>query len=236
MFDKKTRLRIRTFHRWLGAAVGIQLTIWVVSGVYFAWISIESIRGDINKVKADPPPIILNEVLAPKDLLVPSDFFIKNLRIESSPRGTVYRVESTAEKISVFDAKTGSKLQYLSEEEARALGLSQVRIDGKPLSSVLVTEKGGEYKGPVPAYKIELDDVFSTRLYLDPWTGKLIVQRNVLWRVYDFFWMLHIMDYSDRENFNNKWIKGISLAAFGIVVTGYLLFLFGRFNRRSARG
>jgi len=232
LFAKKTRLKIRTFHRWIGPIIGVQLSIWVVTGVYFAWISIGSIKGDDKKVKVDPSPISLGELISPKDLAIPPGFLVKVVKLESTPMGVVYRVDALTEEVLVFDARTGTALPHLTLESARSLGKAQVTIQSQVLEGALVTEKGGEYKGPVPAYRIVFDDLLSTRLYLDPWTGKLIVQRNLLWRVYDFMWMLHIMDYTERENFNNIWIKAVSLGGLSIIVTGYLLFLFGRFNRR----
>ena len=48
--------------------------------------------------------------------------------------------------------------------------------------------------------------------------------RNRTWRVFDFFWMLHTMDYRGRDDFNHALIKFVSLAAISLAISGYLLF------------
>lgn len=228
MFNQKVRVRIRKFHRWAAVLIGIQLTMWVVSGIYFAWISIEDIRGDSNRLESSQSSITVSELFALKDLEIPAAFLIKKIKLDSSPRGFIIRVESTEEKILSFEARSGRALPLLTAKEAEAIGLTQIKDRPEILKSELVDERAGEYKGPVPAYRIQLDDRLSTRLYVDPWSGRLLVQRNNLWRIYDFLWMLHIMDYSNREDFNNRWLKIASAASLTIVISGYMLFWFGR--------
>ena len=42
----------RKIHRWLGLLVGFQVVAWMLSGLYFAWIPIEQIRGEHLTVEA----------------------------------------------------------------------------------------------------------------------------------------------------------------------------------------
>ena len=48
---------------------------------------------------------------------------------------------------------------------------------------------------PVPLYRVDFDDWIHTSFYLDPVSGEVRSVRSDIWRVFDFFWMLHIMDY-----------------------------------------
>ena len=69
--------------------------------------------------------------------------------------------------------------------------------------------------------------------------GELRAVRTTLWRVYDVFWGLHIMDWSTRENFNSWWIKATSVLAIlfglaGVVLTVYRIRWMLRPKRRSA--
>ena len=57
-----------------------------------------------------------------------------------------------------------------------------------------------------PFGRCNFDDKPKTRLYLDADTAELRAVRTKLWRVYDFMWMLHIMDYKTRDNFNSWWL------------------------------
>ena len=40
------------------------------------------------------------------------------------------------------------------------------------------------------------------------------------WRVYDFFWILHTMDYAGRDNFNDPLIVTIGMAALWLSISG----------------
>ena len=50
-----------------------------------------------------------------------------------------------------------------------------------------------------------------------------MARRNDDWRFFDFFWMLHIMDYKERENFNNPLLITVSIFALFTVLAGLLL-------------
>ncbi len=67
------------------------------------------------------------------------------------------------------------------------------------------------------------DDPLQTRLYIDGASGELLAVRTEAWVLYDFFWRLHVMDYSDGEDFNNPLLRGFSLAALALVLTGSVL-------------
>lgn len=233
MWTKKLRARLRRCHRWIGLIVGIQLSLWVISGFYFAWVSIDDVKGDSNKVEILSQDVTIEDLYPPGKLLLPLSFKLKSLKLELSPKGYVYRLESKDDKVSTFGAVSGTAFDILSHQEAIATALTQVKKQSGVEGIVFIEEKGGEYKGSVPAYRVQLDDWIRTRLYVDPWTGKLIAQRNSLWRVYDFLWMLHIMDYSERENFNNPLIKILTLSAVGLVISGYLLFFYGRPRKKK---
>ncbi|MFN8947681.1 MAG: PepSY domain-containing protein, partial [Alphaproteobacteria bacterium] len=69
-------------------------------------------------------------------------------------------------------------------------------------------------------------------VYVSPLSGRGVARRSSTWRVYDFLWSLHIMDYRDREDFNN-WLVVISAAvALALTVSGFVIlayrFLFAR--------
>jgi len=67
---------------------------------------------------------------------------------------------------------------------------------------------------------------------VSPLSGKVVARRSATWRVYDFLWSLHIMDYRDRDDFNN-WLVVIAAAvALAMTVSGMVIlayrFLFAR--------
>ena len=46
MVKRKTAIKIRKAHRYLGVFLGIQFLMWTISGMYFSWTDINEIHGD----------------------------------------------------------------------------------------------------------------------------------------------------------------------------------------------
>jgi hypothetical protein len=49
--------------------------------------------------------------------------------------------------------------------------------------------------------------------------------RNSKWRIFDFLWMLHTMDYAGRDNFNNTLLRAFSILGLTTIGSGFLLFV-----------
>lgn len=46
MVKRKTILKYRKIHRYLGILIGIQFIMWTLSGLYFSWTNLDEIHGD----------------------------------------------------------------------------------------------------------------------------------------------------------------------------------------------
>ena len=104
------------------------------------------------------------------------------------------------------------------------------------VSLELITKIPGEIRGrEPPLWRAEFDGWNKPTLYLSPATGQLLSRRHELWRIFDFFWMLHIMDYETRDNVNNWLLRGFTLLAFTTVLSGawLLWFAFPRKRRKA---
>ncbi len=62
-------------------------------------------------------------------------------------------------------------------------------------------------------------------MYFAAQDAQLVATRNNTWRLFDFFWMLHTMDYRGRDNFNNPLVITIATAALWLSLSGFLLVL-----------
>ena len=67
--------------------------------------------------------------------------------------------------------------------------------------------------------------MLSTSLYFNADNGEFITVRSNIWRVFDFFWMLHIMDYDEREDFNNPLLISFAASSVFFSFTGFILLL-----------
>jgi uncharacterized iron-regulated membrane protein len=80
---------------------------------------------------------------------------------------------------------------------------------------------------------VQFNDPEGLRIYVSPTTGKVVARRTNTWRVYDFLWSLHIMDYREHEDFNHPLLIACAAGLLVLALTGCVL-LWRRFI--TARG
>ena len=56
------KVLVRPFHKYLSLAISIQLLLWTVSGIYFAFNKIELIRGEQYLIEPKNSELNLNEI------------------------------------------------------------------------------------------------------------------------------------------------------------------------------
>jgi uncharacterized iron-regulated membrane protein len=94
-----------------------------------------------------------------------------------------------------------------------------------------------EYRDkPLPVWRVHLGDDAGTIVYVDAITGEVTARRNDVWRVYDFLWSLHIMDYRTRDDFHHPLLIGAASLGILTVLTGSILWVtrFLRWRRRRS--
>ncbi len=138
--------------------------------------------------------------------------------------------------------------QYLKEKKVvetfkgNKIGLEQALLIVtdktflKPISIIEITDDkaGSEYRGrSLPLYKVETIDEDNKKInvYLDPYSEKIVAIRSNQWRVWDFMWGIHIMDWNERDNIGNIFLKIFSILALLSALSG--IYLFFATNNRS---
>ena len=126
------------------------------------------------------------------------------------------------------------KVNKISHE--RALQIVADKTYLKPLSLIEITEDkpGSEYRGrDLPLYKIESSNKNSKNIniYIDPYSAKIVAIRSNQWRIWDFMWGLHIMDWNERDNIGNVFLKIFSILALLSAISGIYLFFYT--NKKS---
>jgi hypothetical protein len=217
-------------HKWISAAAFVQLAIWTISGFAFSWITQESIRSAPVEhahatEMAEAPPVPVDHAME-----VASDAAggIERVELRGTPSGPFYIVKGRLATVRV-DAQTG-KLAPVTHEEAETIARRDQPGAPPVRATTLVTDAPPiEYRDcepagcSLPAYRVALADQAGTVVYVDATTGDVTARRNDLWRTYDFFWALHIMDYRGREDYNHWLIRGAAVLAMGTVASGIVL-------------
>ena len=96
--------------------------------------------------------------------------------------------------------------------------------DQRAARITLVTTQSPEYRGALPAWRVDLDDLANRALYVARDTGVVAARRSTLWRVFDFLWALHIMDFKNHEDFNTPLLIVATSLAMAVILTGIILF------------
>ncbi|NNL89099.1 MAG: PepSY domain-containing protein [Marinicaulis sp.] len=204
----------------------IQIVLWMASGVIMSWFHIETVRGEHTTAHQIAPELDPYNYVAPGGVIAREDGALE-LTLRHFQGIPVYEV-ITASGATLYDAESGDKISPIDEDTAREIAERDFDGDGEIVRIALLEETPQEYRRSLPVWRADFNDKRNTRLYISPETGKVISRRNDIWRLYDFFWMLHIMDYDEREDFNNPLVKIASAAGLIFVLTGlYLLFVRG---------
>ncbi|MBX7174640.1 MAG: PepSY domain-containing protein [Pyrinomonadaceae bacterium] len=221
---------IRKSHRYLGIFIGIQFLFWTLGGLYFSWSNIKEIRGENLRKKDEnlnvsanlvSPKMVLDEIAKTKDIST-----IQKIQIVEILNKPFYEIKLHHESI-LADAETGKLRLPISEDEAKRIAVESL-TNPKNIKQItyLAEENVGahhEYREkPLPAWAVTFED--NLTVYLSAETGQIGAFRVDKWRVYDFLWMLHTMDYQERDNINNYLLRGFSLLGITTILSGFLLF------------
>jgi len=220
-------------HRWLGIVVALQLLAWSLGGLYFTLFDIEEIRGTADAVETAPVPLLLPEVLADAGAVARAAGQEVLAAVLTTRRGrTVWELQGLDRRPLVLaDPDGGALIPPVTAEEAERIALADFVHPARVVEAVWIeSEPPSEFRGGrLPVWQVALDHPKKVNLYIDPVNGEVLARRSGKWRVFDFFWMLHIMDYGEREDFHHPLLTAAAfLAALsalsGILLWGYRLF------------
>lgn len=197
----RRNITVRKIHRYLSIFIAIQLLLWTISGIYFAYNKIEMVRGEQYRLPLETEYRIFKrlgqEIIEKNEnglktyLTYPDNLPVNNLL--------------PSEVINIAKEKTS--------------------LNPTEVSLIETAERGAEFRGRrLPIYKVSTDTKDDINIYIDPITGDVAAIRSDSWRAWDLLWALHIMDYQDRDNINNFLLKIFSILALVSSISGVILF------------
>ena len=200
----KAKKFTRNLHRYLSIFVSIQLLLWTVSGIYFAYNKIELVRGEQYRL--------------PKDV----EYRIFD-RLGSS---IIETIENGEKSYGTYPDRKPIKPLTIKE----AIKITRQKTSLNPIEAILIESvaAGSEYRGTLPAYKVKTETKDKINVYVGYMTGDISSIRSDSWRIWDLMWSLHIMDYKERDNINNILLKVLSILALVTSISGITLFFVKR--------
>ena len=214
----------------------IQISAWMASGLYFAIFPIETIRAEHLAVEPEALQFEQLEGLVPPDVAgraVLKEFGegaqLTDVSLSFLDRQVRYRVaglDARGQKfVRLVDDENGLLLPFLGKNAVIEIANNHIVGPASFISAELITEApaGSEYRGrSLPLWQVNYSQPESLSVYVDGWTGEIVARRTTRWRIFDFLWMLHIMDFDERDDFNTLLLQvsaalGLILALTGLV-------------------
>jgi len=234
---KNRHYYIRKTHRYLGVILGIQFLFWTMGGLYFSWSDMDEIHGDHQKAHIHPLSGSI-KLVSPEEIIrnikqkdsVNFIFDIHLIQILGKPifQITYSKLHDRNKVIQLADAVTGTLLPPVSKQEAVEIAKTGFADTSKVIKVEYLTTTNGhhEYREqPLPAYAITFDHPSNTTVYVSTELGTVQKFRNNKWRIFDFLWMMHTMDYQGRDNITNWLLRAFSIFGLMTIASGFILFL-----------
>lgn len=219
---------LRKLHKWLGLIVVLQLVLWTVSGTLFAWLDHHEVSAE-HSVKNVKPAVLASPVTLVEPPWTEAGEIL-DVRLTALLDQWVWRIETTS-GVKLLSATTAEPFQ-LTEQLVRELATRQYNGAGKITSVVFHPTSTIETRDSASTWEARFNDEQATTFYFSADDGRLVETRNSTWRLFDFFWMLHTMDYRGRDNFNNPLVITVGFAALWLALSGLIL-LFKSFRRND---
>lgn len=222
-------------HKWLGLVVGLQVLIWLGSGLYMVVVDLDFIHGD---------PLVKN---TQQTIAVPAAAQVSISGLHQrypdateiglrAVLGKTFFTVTTQEERYLINPQNGEVVSPLSKDIATNLAAFYYNGDAAIRNIRLLTDNPPREIGrrPLPLWRVDFDDRFNTSFYIDPYSGTLSTRRHQYWRIFDFLFMLHIMDYDERADVHNLLLKIAQFTGVAFSITGFWLLFYSFKKRRKA--
>ena len=211
------KLIVRNVHKYLSFFISVQLLLWTASGIYFSFNKIELVRGEQYRL-TNFSDINLEEI----DFNIPKT---SNLQIKKRLDKTILILSSDSG--TSYLNSDGTSLDKISSEMAMLLVKQNTTLIPIEAEEITSQKDGSEYRGrTLPLIKVisknEEDKLIN--VYLNIYSGDVTAIRSMQWKIWDVMWGFHIMDWQERDNIGNLFLKIFSILALVSSISGILLF------------
>ena len=208
---------VRKTHKYLSILISIQLLLWTISGIYFAFNQIELVRGEQYRL-----PQVFSIDFGKVNLVLDS---VKSIQVARrfGEEILIVRKEAGTEYLNL----EGVALEKLSKIQATSIVSTITSLTPLAVEEINDPEPGSEYRGRnLPLFKVITQDQENDEInvYVDAISGQVVAIRSEHWRLWDLMWGLHIMDWEARDEINNWLLKLFSVLALISSLTGVFIF------------
>ena len=209
--------------------------MWFTSGLIMSLLPIDTVHGD-HRIDRNAEPALSNieAFAAVPALLATAGAPVRQLQHRVLLGRPVVEAQLADGRVRLLDARTAALLPPIDAKAAAMIAGKAYRGQAAVPTIDRIERASTEYRGALPAWRASFADEDATRIFIAAETGRLTSVRTGTWRLYDFFWGLHIMDWTEHERFNTPWLNAFAAGGLVFAVAGAIL-LFMRWPRRRRR-
>lgn len=214
---------MRKIHKWVGLIIAIQFVLWVSSGVVMSLLDATKVAGREFRIRPAAAGSWPANALPVDTVLARSTAQVMNISSGWLLDQPVYRLVND-KATWMINAASGTPVA-LDAALATRIAQASYSGSGKPTGARLLKYTLETRKHKEPVWAIDFSDADDTTVYVSANTGNVLEHRNSTWRLFDFFWMLHIMDYAERQDFNNNLLVTSAIGGLFMALTGVWLLI-----------
>ena len=212
-------------HKWLALVLAVPFLFWFVSVLFFAIAPIEQVRSEHMVSEQPPVPISMADAAAGLQRIHAGGAQAgEKIEFRSLLGRPVALVSGGEARPRLYDLASGRQLSPIPASLATRIAETDHAGDQRAARVNLVEQESTEYRGALPAWRVDFEDGANRALYVAADTGAVSARRSTLWRTFDFLWSLHIMDFKNHEDFNTPLLMITTAFGLVVIVTGFILF------------
>jgi len=215
--------------------VGVQLLVWSITGSYMVVMDIHYIHGD-SLIATKKKTIDFDDVKYSLSQLMEDHSAAADVELGLLLNQTVYRFNNGDQNV-MLSAYGGRQISPIDEKLAISIAQNMYTNNKAVVTRVqLITDNPPrELSGRhLPAWRIDFDDFASPSFYISANSGQLVTKRHSYWRIFDWMFAFHVMDYIDEEA-DNKLLLVFTFLAFIASICGLVLTYFRLMPQKNKR-
>lgn len=220
---------LRKLHKWVGLLIALQFVVWMGSGLLMGLLDHDTVQGETYRnTEVVPARAWPANAQSFADVIASASVPVQDIESRWLDGRAVYRLQGES-GVWLVDAVTGQAVA-VAESIALSIANRDYTGPGKAGTPTLMPKpdlEAREHAGPI--WRIPFSDDAATTLYISAQDGSILQRRNDTWRLFDIVWMLHIMDYTGRADFNNPLVITMAVGGVWMALTGMWL-LFASFH------
>ncbi|MGN7726542.1 NADH:ubiquinone reductase (Na(+)-transporting) subunit F [Luteimonas sp. 22616] len=213
---------IRKLHKWIGLAVALQFTVWLGSGLTMSLLDKDAVENVHHRAPAGDKRDWPGSAVSPAVVLAAATRPVQVIETHWLGDRPVYRL-SDKDGSWLASVDDGQPVPVTADVVA-AIAAADYVGEARALPPEFMDEAIWEARGHAgPLWRVAFSDGDGTTLYLSGQDGSILERRSSMWRIFDFAMMLHFMDYTRQQDFNNPLIVMAGAGGLWIALSGIWL-------------